>query len=497
MGTFMCILAVSTIGVTLPAIQTHFKADFAGLQWVAGGYTLCLSALMLSSGPLSDRFGHARTWLAGVAVFVGGALLCALAPSLTVLVIGRAIQGSGAAFVIPGALSVLTHAFPDPIARAKAIGGWSAISNIALIFGPMFGGTLVDAIGWQSVFWVSIPLGLIATALGVHGLRGQGHVPAGTKVDVGGQLTSTIFLGAMTLAVITAGKVGWGATSVLVPALNSALALLAFIAVERRARSPLVPLDLFRNPGFTAANFASFVIGFSVYSASIFFSLYLQQVAGWSASETGWRLAPMFTATVLTNFLYGFIAARVSLRPLLIFTYLLLGGSMLGMGAVFTAQTPYAEMVPLFVCLGIGLGLAVPATDIAVMGAVPSNKCGVASATMNALRQSGMTLGIALLGVVLEARAVETLTRSFGEAGVPQAGETATRAIHYRTFPEGLDMAETLFKALRAHAYSAGYSLLFVLAGLVCLGAALAFVVRRPAVESAQRPAKGGLQATE
>lgn len=208
LGTFIASLDISIVNLALPTLQYALDTDLAGLQWVVDAYALCLSAFMLSSGPLSDRYGRKLTWLLGVGLFSFGSLLCALATSLPLLLFGRAVQGIAGALLIPGALSILTQAFHDPGQRAQVIGGWTSFSALSLILGPLLGGLLVEHAGWQSIFLINLPLGLLALALGLWGIEETAH-PEHAAFDPLGQLLSVVWLGALTYALIAAGEGGW------------------------------------------------------------------------------------------------------------------------------------------------------------------------------------------------------------------------------------------------------------------------------------------------
>lgn len=475
LGTFMATLAISIVTVALPAIQRGLGTELADLQWVVGSYALCLSAFMLSTGPLGDRYGRKRAWLIGVGLFTLGSAICAAAPSLAVLIAGSALQGIAGALVIPGALSILTQAFPDPGERAHVIGGWSSFSAVSLIVGPMLGGLLVDIIGWPSIFLVNLPLGVLALGLGVIGI-GESADPDHAALDPPGQILSILFLGCLTYGLITAGRKGWAAPATLGPLAGSALALVAFVVVERRASRPVLPVDLFAGLRFASVNFASFALGLSGYTSLFLFSLFLQQAQGWPATQAGWRMAPIFAAMALTAMLFGRLSARYGLQRLMVLGYGLLGGAMLVM-AKFEPDTSYLVMAPLFALLGIGMGLAVPATGAAVMEAAPRARSGAASATMNALRQGGMTIGIALLGTLMAGRAVTAMTQALAQAGIASPAGPAHLAVLRHEMPPALAMAADDFHAALAQAFADGFDLAVVIAGLFGLAAALALML--------------------
>jgi len=484
LGTFMASLAISIVSVALPAIQADLGTSLSGLQWVVGAYTLCLSAFMLSAGPLADRYGRKRTWLGGVAIFTFGSVICALAPSLAALIAGCALQGVGGALVIPGALSILTQAFPDPVERAHVIGGWSSFSAISLILGPMLGGVLVDHVGWPSIFLVNLPIGVVTIGLGLWSVQESAN-PDHAALDPAGQALSVIFLGALTYALISAGHDGWGAGPTVMALLAAAATFALFIVVELRSSRPVLPVDLFRRGDFACVNFASFVLGFSGYSSLFLFSIFLQQAQGWTATQTGWRMAPVFLAMAIVSPLFGRLSKRYGTDRLMIAGYSLLGLSMLAMAA-FTPITPYASIAPFFALLGISLGLTVPATGAAAMASAPRERTGAASATMNALRQGGMTIGIALLGTFMSVRAVASLDGILSGMGLPGAAALAGTAVHRHERPATLHIAPDLFKRFLEDAFARGFGIAAAFAGILGLVAATVLFI------AAQRAARAG-----
>ncbi|WMD23635.1 DHA2 family efflux MFS transporter permease subunit [Achromobacter seleniivolatilans] len=486
LGTFLATLDISIVNVALPTLQEALQTDIAGLQWVVNAYAICLSAFMLSSGPLCDRYGHKRAWLAGVLLFTAGSALCAIATSLELLLAGRAIQGVAGALLIPGALPILTNAFPDPKARAHVIGGWSAFSALALILGPLLGGLLLDGAGWQSIFLINLPLGLIAIGLGLWGISERKY-PEHAALDPIGQLLSVLCLAALTYGLIEAGEHGVTGTSSLIALPLAAVGFIAFAIVEMRVRRPLIPLSLFCERSFAIVNFASFALGFSYYSSLFFFSIFLQNIQGWSPVETGWRMMPQFVVTGCVSILFGRLSAAFPVRWLMVAGYGLTAVSM-GAMATFTAHTPYWIVGSLFGLLGLGAGLAVPATGLAVMTAAPADRAGTASATMNALRQMGMTLGIAFLGALMSKEATRMLASHASELGVSNAAEIAQHVITHGVVSSRSPLMTSLYVPAMEH----GFHIAMIFSGLAsAIAMVLLLTLSREAHSGLQRAAQG------
>ncbi|SPU49709.1 methylenomycin A resistance protein [Bordetella trematum] len=352
LGSFLATLDISIVNVALPTMQAALQTDIAGMQWVVNAYAICLAAFMLSAGPMADRHGHKRSWLAGVLLFTAGSALCGWAPPLAALLAGRAVQGVAAAFLICGAMPILTHAFPDPKARMHVIGGWSAFNALALMLGPLVGGLLLRDWGWQSIFLINLPIGALAIVLGSLGIV-ECRYPDHAARDPWGQGLSILALGALTLGVIEAGVQGWTARLPVVCMLVAVLAFLAFVRVERRVPRPLLPLRLLRERAFAVANMASFVLGFSYYTSLFFFSIFLQEIQGFSPAEAGWRLMPQFAATLIMSFLFGRLSRGIPLQWLTAAGYGLSGLAFLVMAGL-GAHTPYLPVAMAFGLLGVG-----------------------------------------------------------------------------------------------------------------------------------------------
>ncbi|MBA0447313.1 MFS transporter [Stenotrophomonas maltophilia] len=468
LGTFLASLDISIVNVALPTLQQALRTDMAGLQWVINAYAIALSALMLSAGPLGDRHGHRRMWLISVATFTLGSLLCACAEHLSTLVAGRAVQGVAGALLIPSAMPILSHAFPDPRRRARAIGGWSAFSALALVLGPLLGGLLVQHAGWPSIFLINLPLGVLALALGAWGIPERRH-PQHAALDPAGQLLSIVALGALSYGLIAIGEYGLWAP-LTVSALGVAGAgLVMFGFVERRVARPLLPLDLFADRRFGMLNLASFALGFTAYASLFFLSLFFQQAQGHNAALAGSQLVPQFLLMGAVSLLFGRLVTRVGLQVALVLGYALSGVALCAM-ATFAPHTSAAHASMLLMLLGIGMGLAVPATGMAVMACVPAERAGIASATMNALRQAGMSLGIALLGSLMGLRAVQQFAASANAAGQQALAMQARDLILHPASANPAPNALAWYRSAMASGFGWAMALAGALALLTALG---------------------------
>ena len=416
---FMAMLDNTVVNVALPSIQRHLGSGVSGLQWVVDAYTLVFASLMLSGGTLGDIFGRKRFFVIGLGIFTAGSLLCGLAPSLSVLIAGRAVQGLGAAALLPGTLSILTNTFHDPRERAQAIGIWAGVSGMALALGPVVGGTLVDRFGWQSVFFLNVPIGGVALLVGVLAVR-ESKSPEGRHLDRPGQALAIVALSSLTYALIEANNYGWTSATILGLFVAAAVALAAFVLVETRSASPLLQLQFFRNPTFTAAVTCSGIISFGLFGMFFFMSLFFQSVQGYTPFQAGLRTLPASGMVMLVAPLAGRIAGRIGSKvPVTVGMAL----SALSMYLLTTVEvdTSYGHIWPALLLAGVGMSLVMTPTTAAVMSAVPRERAGMASATSNVSREVGGVFGIALLGAIVTHIFSGHLSRSVAALHLPAA----------------------------------------------------------------------------
>ncbi len=476
LGTFMALLDVSIVSVALPAMQHGLHVTVAALQWVVDAYTLCLSALVLTGGSLGDRFGRKRLFLLGIGGFAAGSALCAIATDYPMLITGRVVQGIAAAALMPGALAILGHSFPEPRRRAQVIGLWTACAGLALVAGPLLGGLLVDAAGWPWIFVINVPLGVLALAVGWRHIP-ESADPAHASVDPAGQILGVAWLGALAFGFIEAGNLGWTSVAALAGFACAAVTFAAFVAAELGGSAPMLPIRLFADPRFCVINAASFVMGFSAFATFVILSLFLQDLLRESALVTGLHYLPLCLGDVLAATIGGRITASRGTRLPMVAGYAFMGVSLLAMTS-FSATTGSVWLSIVLALLGIGMGLGLPPVNVAAMAAVPRERSGLASATTNAVRQTGTTLGIALLGAILTTRAAGHLAASLIAAGVAPgpARHAALRSVTLHTFRPvaGTGIGAAALAHRYGLAFISGFRAAMALAGLTSLALAAA-----------------------
>ncbi|MEU4154499.1 MFS transporter [Streptomyces sp. NPDC026659] len=397
----MSLLIVSldntALNVALPSMQRDLHATTSGLQWTIDAYTLVLASLLMLAGSTADRIGRKRVFMTGLTVFTLGSLLCSLAPNLELLVVFRMIQAVGGSMLNPVAMSIITNTFTDPRERARAIGAWGAVVGISMAAGPLVGGLLVESVGWRSIFWVNLPVGVAALLLTLRFVP-ESRAPKPRRVDPVGQLLVIALFGSLTYAIIEAPDAG--AATVLPFGAVALAALLALLIYEPRRAEPLIDLRFFRSAPFSGATVIA-VSGFAALGGFLFLStLYLQNVRGLDALHAGLWMLPMAAPTLLCAPLSGrLVGSRGPRIPLL-----LAGAAMTLSGvlfAAFEAETSNLTLLAGYVLFGIGFGFVnAPITNTAVSG-MPRAQAGVAAAVASTSRQLGQTLGVAVVGAVL------------------------------------------------------------------------------------------------
>ncbi|MFF6999166.1 MFS transporter [Streptomyces sp. NPDC008313] len=397
MSLLIVSIDTTVLNVALPSLQKDLHASVAGMQWTIDAYTLVLAALLMLSGSTADRVGRRKVFQTGLVLFSLGSLLCSLAPSLELLVVFRMVQAVGGSMLNPVAMSIITNTFTDPRERARAIGVWGAVVGISMAAGPMVGGLLVDTVGWRSIFWINLPVGLAALLLTMRYVP-ESRAAKSRRPDPVGQLLVIVLLGSLTYAIIEAPS-SPAARTLAFGALALA-ALLGLVRYERRREEPLIDLRFFRSAPFSGATVVA-VSAFAALSGFLFLSsLYLQNVRGLDALHAGLWMLPMAVMCFVCSPLSGrLVAGRGPRLPLLIAGVAMTASGVLF--AAFEAETSNVTLVAGYVLFGLGFGLVnAPITNTAVSG-MPRAQAGVAAAIASTSRQIGGALGVAVVGAVL------------------------------------------------------------------------------------------------
>jgi EmrB/QacA subfamily drug resistance transporter len=449
-GLFMIMLDNTVVNVALPAIQEDLGADLSELQWVVTGYALTFAALMLIGGKVADAYGRRLIFVIGIAVFTTASLWCGLADSSEMLIAARVLQGVGAALMNPATLSIIAAAFPAH-QRGAAIGIWAGVSALALAIGPLVGGLLTQHADWSWIFFVNVPVGVLAIAasfLFIDETRDETH----ERLDLPGLATSGIGLFALTYALIEANTYGWGSLRILGSFAIAGIALVVFYLLERHQRAPMLPLELFRNPTYTGSNLVVLFVALAMFGVFFFLSLYMQQILGYSAVQTGAAFLPMTLLIILVAPIAGKTSDRIGSRGLMTTGMALIAAQLLYFSTL-GADATFWNLLPAFLVGGVGMALTMTPSAAAATRNVPVDKAGVGSAVLNASRQVGGSLGIAIMGAIVAQEA--------GGQRTPDA------------FIDGFQSA------------------LLVAAAIAAVGAVVAFALVRPHEGAGRAPGRG------
>jgi EmrB/QacA subfamily drug resistance transporter len=387
------------LNVALPSMRHDLHASVSGLQWTIDAYVLVLAALLMLSGSTADRIGRRRVFRYGLVLFTAGSMLCSLAPSLGWLIVFRMVQAVGGSMLNPVAMSIITNTFTDPRERARAIGAWGGVVGISMAAGPIVGGLLVQSVGWRSIFWINVPVGLAALVLTTLFVP-ESRAPRPRRVDPLGQLLVIALLGTLTYAIIEAPDRGWDSPLIMGCAAAAVAALAALVGYESRRAEPLIELRFFRSAPFSGATVIA-VCGFAALSGFLFLNtLYLQDTRHFSPLEAGLRLLPMAAMSLVFAPISGrIVGARGPRVPLLLAGAFSTASGL--MFAVFHAQSSDPRLFTAYVLFGIGFGFVnAPITNTAVSG-MPRAQAGVAAAVASTSRQVGQSLGVAVMGAML------------------------------------------------------------------------------------------------
>jgi EmrB/QacA subfamily drug resistance transporter len=403
LATAMLMLDIAVVNTALPHIARDLRSGLNGVQWVVDAYTLALATVVLSAGSLADRFGRRRIFLWGMVLFTASSLACALAQSIAVLDGARAVQGAAAAMLFASSLAILADAYPEPAERAQAFALYGATIGASFAVGPLVGGALTSGFSWQAVFYVNLPLGVLALAASVAWLRESSN-PAARRLDWPGQATLTAGLFLLVLALLRANQDGWASGRILAELSGGGALLLAFVLVERRVREPMLPLGLFRGRAFTGAQIAAFSISASLFALFLYTTLYLQEVLHLSPFDTGLVYLPGTIVMFIVSAASSQLADRTSPGAMISAGMILVAAGLALMTLAGVSST-WLALLPGLLVVCVGTGLVNPALAAVALGSVGIAQSGLAAGINDAFRQCGIAVGVAAFGALLPASA--------------------------------------------------------------------------------------------
>jgi EmrB/QacA subfamily drug resistance transporter len=400
---FMIMLDNTVVNVALPAIKADLGISQSELEWTVAAYALTFASLLLTGGKLGDLLGRRRIFMVGLTVFTLSSLFCGLSGSGTELIAARAVQGVGAALMMPSTLSIISATFAVR-ERGTAIGIWAGVSALALAIGPLLGGIITEHISWNWIFYVNVPIGVLAVLAATFVVPESRDTSREQRLDLPGLLTSAIGLFALVFALIEAHRYGWTSALILSLFAISAAALAAFVLLELHQRIPMLDLTLFRSGTFTGANLVAILVTLAMFGIFVFFPIYMQSIRGWSPVQAGAALLPWTILIVIFAPIAGKLSDRVGSRWLMAAGMTTVAGCCLLLSTIGLHST-FWNLLPAFILGGLGMSFVMTPMSAAAMGAAPVDKAGVASGVLNTFRQVGVALGIAITGAIVVNRA--------------------------------------------------------------------------------------------
>jgi len=472
-ATFMLLLDITVVNVALPRIREDLGASFTDLQWMLDAYALTLAAFVLTAGSLADRLGRRRVFAVGLGIFSLASLLCALAPDPTFLNVARALQGVGGAAMFAVSLALIAQEFPGGRERGRAMGIYGATIGVAVAIGPLIGGALTDALGWRSIFYLNVPIGLAAIAITYARLR-ETRDPHATRIDWAGVATFSAALFLLVLALLRGNDEGWSSGVIVSLFAGAAALLLAFIAIESRVGEPMLPLGLFRIPSFTGVQLAAFAVSASLFSLFLYLTLYLQNYLGYTPFQAGLRYLPITLLVFVFSALAGGLIGRVPSRVLMSLGLVMTGTGLLLMSGIDVGSR-WTTLLGGFLIAGAGVGLLNPAIADVAVSVVPKERSGMAAGINDTFRQVGVAVGIAVWGAVFIAQGANKVREL--ASGTPAAQGDAPRRLVESASSGSLDHAVAALPP-QAHdvaVHAAGEGVLAGLNAVLTLGALLSF----------------------
>ncbi|PFI78897.1 MFS transporter [Bacillus cereus] len=399
MGFVMATLDTTVVNVAIADIQNSLEISFTGITWVVDGYILTFASFLLAGGSLANRYGAKNIYILGLCFFILASLLCAVAQTADVLIAARLLQGAGAALFMPSSLSLLALSYTDEKQRAKMFGIWAAIVSTSAGLGPFVGGVLVDMTGWQSIFIINLPIGMISLFFTYRIIAQSPRVQG--KLNFTSHGLGIITLACFCFTLIEGPSMGWFSLPIVSSTSIAILSAILFIARERKTENQIIPSQLFRDSRFSAANMVGFLLNFSLFGGVFMLSLFLQEARGASPFIVGLQLLPIMAIFVVGNLLFAKVATRLGSRlPMLLALFTAGLGSLL-LVIFISPSMPYWLLAIIFSIINLGVGVTVPAMTVIVMQAAGPSHANMAGATLNANRQIGALIGVAVMGVVI------------------------------------------------------------------------------------------------
>ena len=458
---FLTFLDTTIVSVALADVQSSLHAGVSQLQWVVNGYALTFAALMLGMGMLGDRLGRRRVMVVGLAIFTGGSVAGALAPTASALVAARVVMGVGAAASEPGTLSIIRHLYPERARRARALGVWAAVAGLALAMGPVVGGVLVGISGWRLVFWFNVVAGLAVLGAATRTVPESSDPQAG-RLDVAGLILGPVALGAVIFGVIHGETTGYADPVVLTLFALGAVAAAAFVLVERRRPDPVFDFRFLRREAFTGSLLIVFATYFGLFAIFFFTALYLQVVTGYSAFRTAALFVPMAAVMIAASALTGRWVARAGPRAPAVLGCLAAGLGILATDLALRGHVDFGVLAVTLALAGLGCGVTiVPVTSVA-LGAIPPEHSGMAAGATTTSRELGAVVGVAVLGSLVNGHLTVDLTRRLTQLGVPSGfRDIVINAVETGQVPRGSGaaaQAQQAFGPIVAHVIDAAYA---------------------------------------
>ena len=497
-GVFMLLLDITIVNVALPDIQHALKDTLSDLQWVIDAYALTLAALLLTAGSIADLTGRRRVFAIGIVVFTLGSALCGAAPDATFLALSRALQGVGGAIMFATSLALLADAF-EPRERGVAFGVFGAVTGIAVAVGPVLGGAITSTLSWRWIFFVNLPIGVLALAVTLGRIR-ESRSPRATRPDWAGFVTFTAALTGLVYGLIRSEPKGWGSVTVAGSLAMAAVLLAAFVVIELRTRSPMLDLGLLRVPTFDGGLIAAWAISASIFSLLTYIVLYLQNLLGASAIQAGLWLLPLTGAMFLTAGFAGRLTVRVPIRWLIGPGFAILGGGLLLMRGL-TPNDSWTHLLAGLTASGVGAGLINTPLASTAVGVVEPARAGMASGINSTLRQVGIATGVAALGTVLASQVHDSVISQLHRGPLAAHAGALAQAINNGTIGQVVNGTPARLRGLVVHVARTGFvdglNTILLIGAIVafCAAALTLTLIRQRDFVGAQQPPPGPAEA--